>query len=178
MFAVKGISLPAAFLLFVVVDSGFAQQPQTKPRASRPAAVTAVNVVQTAPPEPAPDPQPAIVPARVSLVDGQITVTAQNSDLAQILAEIGRITGMSVTGLNGGPRVFGVYGPADARTVLTTLLAASGYNFLLVGSDAVPRALVLTPETKAPPTVVKAQAPDTQDEYEQQYAEQDSADPY
>lgn len=108
MFAVKGISLPAAFLLFVVVDSGFAQQSQTKPRASRPAAVTAVNVVRTAPPEPAPDPQPAIVPARVSLVDGQITVTAQNSDLTQILAEIARVTGMSVTGLNGGPRVFGV----------------------------------------------------------------------
>ena len=175
MFQVKG-SLPAvAIAIFLVSGPGLAQQSHSKPRAGKPAAVAQASLLQTAP---QPEPQPAILPARVTLLNGQLTVTAQNSDLPQILSEIARVTGMSVTGLNGGPRVFGVYGPADARTVLTTLLAASGYNFLLVGGDAVPRELVLTPETKAPPTVVKAQPPQPQDEYEQQYAEQDAADPY
>lgn len=179
MFHVKG-SLPAfAIAIFLVADHGSAQQSRSKPRARKPAAVAQASLIQTAPQTvPQPDAQPAVVPARVTLLNGQLTVSAENSELSQILLEIARVTGMSVTGLNGGPRVFGVYGPADARTVLTTLLAASGYNFLLVGGDAVPRALVLTPETKAPPTVVKAQPPQPQDEYELQYAEQDAADPY
>ena len=122
-------------------------------------------------------PSPA-TPALISLAGGLLTVNAQNSDLSQILQEIARVTGMSVTGLNGGPRVFGVYGPADPRAVLTSLLAASGYNFLLVGGGAAPRELVLTPETKAPPTVAKTTPPDPPDEYEEQYAEQDASAPY
>jgi hypothetical protein len=122
--------------------------------------------------------QQSATAARVSLAHGQLTVDAQNSDLSQILQDIARVTGLSVSGLNGGPRVFGTYGPADPRTVLTGLLAGSGYNFLLIGGDNAPRALVLTPETKAPPTVAQAPKPEPPDEYEDQYAEQDSTDPY
>lgn len=158
MFVAKGISLPAVAIAIFLTGAASAQRSRTKPQV--------------------PDPQPAVMPARITLLNGQLTVAAQNSDLAQILEEIARVTGMSVTGLNGGPRVFGVYGPADPRTVLTTLLADSGYNFLLVGGDATPRQLVLTPETKAPPTVAKAPPPQPEDEYEQLYAEQDTADPY
>jgi hypothetical protein len=114
--------------------------------------------------------------ARVDLVDGQLTVEAHNSELGPILQEISRVTGMSVTGgLKGGPRIFGVYGPAHPRSVVTTLLAASGYGFLLVGGDAAPRQLVLTPETKRTPLI--AEAPQPLDEYAQQYAELDSDGP-
>ncbi|HWG21670.1 MAG TPA: hypothetical protein VG225_14155 [Terracidiphilus sp.] len=93
-------------------------------------------------------PSPAS-PARVTLDNGQLTIEAQNSDLGQILQEVARLSGIAITGLNGGPRVFGVYGPDTPRAVLASLLTASGYNFLLVGGCAVPTQLILTPETKA-----------------------------
>lgn len=116
------------------------------------------------------------IPARITFSNSQLAVEAHNSDLAQILEEIGRVTGMSITGLKGGKRVFGTYGPGDARSVLTGLLQASGYNFLLVGADT-PRELVLMPKTPAPPpsSQAKSQPPD---EYEKQYAEIESSDPY
>jgi hypothetical protein len=122
--------------------------------------------------------QAAPTAARISLLNGQLTVAAQNSDLSQILAEIARVTGMSITGLNGGKRVFGIYGPGEPRAILTGLLMGSGYNFLLVGGDAAPRQLVLMPESKAPPRVAVAPKPEPVDENEDQYAEQDSTDPY
>jgi len=113
-------------------------------------------------------PLPPVTPARVALVNGQLSVDAQNSDLTQILQEVARITGMSISGLQGGPRVFGAYGPGDPRTVLTGLLTASGYNFMLLGGNDLPRELLLTRETKAPPSVAhdrKPQPRDDDDEY-------------
>ena len=84
--------------------------------------------------------------ATVILSDGKLTVNANNSDLSQILQEIAGISGMTINGLNGGPRVFGVYGPGNSREVLTVLLVDSGYNFIMVGgaSDSTPRELLLT----------------------------------
>jgi hypothetical protein len=84
--------------------------------------------------------------ATVSLGEGRLTVNANNSDLSQILQEIAGISGMTINGLNGGPRVFGVYGPGNSREVLSTLLIDSGYNFIMVGgaSDGTPRELLLT----------------------------------
>jgi hypothetical protein len=90
-------------------------------------------------------------PAAVSLQNGKLTIESNNSDLAQILQDVAHISGMTINGLNGGPRVFGTYGPANSRDVLTVLLVGSGYNFLMLGSakdGTTPRELVLTPQTR------------------------------
>jgi hypothetical protein len=87
--------------------------------------------------------------AAVSLQNGKLTIESNNSDLTQILQDVAHISGMTINGLNGGPRVFGTYGPANSREVLTALLLGSGYNFMMLGGagDGTPRQLLLTPQT-------------------------------
>jgi hypothetical protein len=82
--------------------------------------------------------------------NGKLTVTADNSDLAQILRDLAGISGMKLKGLNGGPRIFGVYGPGDSRDVLSALLIGSGYNFVMVGGapGSTPGELILTTQNK------------------------------
>jgi len=114
-------------------------------------------------------------PAAVTLENGTLTVAAENSDLCQILREVARMSGMTVTGLEGGPRVYGLYGPADLRLVLASLLLASGYNFMMVGGDSVPRELVLSRERKAPPADaagLREPEPKADDPVADYYAEQ------
>jgi hypothetical protein len=74
---------------------------------------------------------------------------ANNSDLTQILQKLSDLSGMAISGLDKGPRIFGVYGPGNSRDVLADLLVGSGYNFLIVGGaiDGTPRELVLTSQS-------------------------------
>ena len=94
----------------------------------------------------------ATQPAAVTLSDGKLTVEANNSNLTQILRDLANISGMTISGLRNGPRIFGVYGPGNSRDVLTELLLGTGYNFIMVGStvDGTPRELLLTAENDAP----------------------------
>ncbi len=89
--------------------------------------------------------------ARVEYNGGQLSVNASNSSLNQILRDIGRVTGMTITGGVRDERVFGSYGPADTSTILATLLDGTGSNMMLV-EDArkQPRELVLTPRQGGP----------------------------
>ncbi len=89
--------------------------------------------------------------ARVEYTNGLLSVSASNSSLNQILRDIGRVTGMTITGGVRDERVFGTYGPADTSTILTTLLDGTGSNVLVV-EDArkLPRELVLTPRQGGP----------------------------
>lgn len=95
----------------------------------------------------------APLPATVSLQNGRLTVRASNSNLREILADIAKASGMTVSGLDQGGRVFGVYGPGDPRDVLTQILSGSGYNFMMVGdtSQGTPRELLLTAQTDSAP---------------------------
>ena len=94
-------------------------------------------------------PDKSTQPATVSLRNGKLTVEASNSDLAQILWDISSVSGMTIHGLNGGPRVFGHYGPGNSREVLAALLSGAGYNFIMVGgaSDGTPRELLLSSQS-------------------------------
>ncbi|MGC2636783.1 MAG: hypothetical protein WA294_06370 [Acidobacteriaceae bacterium] len=92
-------------------------------------------------------------PASVVLNNGQLTITADNSDLSTILEKVAGDSGMSIQGLDKSARVFGQYGPASPRDVLTELLSDTGYNFVMLGGahGTVPRELVLTAQNgKAP----------------------------
>ena len=84
--------------------------------------------------------------ALVAYTAGRLQVTADNSSLNQILSEIGRVTGMKITGGVAEERVFGSYGPADPSTVLSALLDGTGSNMMLrFDSSRRPEELVLTP---------------------------------
>ncbi len=94
---------------------------------------------------PAP-PQRAIRQAQVAYTAGRLQVNADDSSLNQILREIGRVTGMKITGGVAEERVFGNYGPADPSTVLSALLNGTGSNMMLrFDSSRRPEELVLTP---------------------------------
>lgn len=85
-------------------------------------------------------------PAHVAYVNGQLTVTASNSSLNQILRDIAHETGMKITGGVTDERVFGQYGPAAPSNVLNALLDGTGSNMILVhATGATPAELVLTP---------------------------------
>lgn len=88
----------------------------------------------------------------MTITNGELTVNAQNSDLADTLQQIARSSGMSIEGLGKSTRVFGDYGPADPRDVLTDLLAGSGYNFVMVGGSrsGTPTKLVLSEKSGSP----------------------------
>jgi hypothetical protein len=81
-------------------------------------------------------------------MDGQLTISASNSSLNQILREVSRLTGIKITGGVAEERVFGDYGPGQPADVFNTLLDGTATNVLFVASvgDKAPE-LVLTPRT-------------------------------
>lgn len=104
---------------------------------------------------PPPSSQPT-QPATVTFKDGKLTVAANNSSLTEILQNLANISGMTINGLDKGPRIFGVYGPGNSRDVLKDLLVGSGYNFIMVGggSESTPRELILTAQNGDAPAIV------------------------
>lgn len=107
----------------------------------------------------------AASPAQVTLNQGQLTVSANNSDLRSILTNVAASSGMTIEGLDKSARVFGQYGPGTPRDVLTALLDDTGYNFVMLGgaNGSVPRQLVLTAQTSnslPPPSHAQAASDD------------------
>jgi hypothetical protein len=112
-------------------------------------------VVETHPPDPPPPDWPVndqARPASVAWNGRDLSIVATNSSLDQILHDVSTSTGIKVEGLavshgaGSDQRVYGHYGPAPARDVLSQLLDGSGYNVIMVGDpgEGTPRELVLT----------------------------------
>jgi hypothetical protein len=106
------------------------------------------------PPEPEQPKWPAFDPAAQASViwDSQgLRIDAANSSLQQILKDISTATGAKVDGLTADQRVFGVYGPGQARDVLSQLLQGSGYNVIMIGDQGqgTPRQILLSPRQAA-----------------------------
>jgi hypothetical protein len=127
----------------------------TPPIAPQQAAVAPLTASQPAAPPPVAPltassllDQPA-KPAQVHVDDGELSVKADNSTLSGILHDISSQTGMTVDGLSRDQRVFGNYGPATPREILSALLDGMGYNVMMVGvlDNGAPRQLVLTLRT-------------------------------
>ena len=78
-----------------------------------------------------------------------LEIEATNSSLRQILNDVSMRTGAKVEGLGSDERVFGVYGPGQARDVLSQLLHGSSYNVLMIGDqgEGTPREIVLSART-------------------------------
>lgn len=89
--------------------------------------------------------------AEIGYANSLLTVKAENSSLNQILREIGRRTGIKITGGVAEERVFGIYGPASTAEVLNHLLDGTGSNMMLLATEAgAPGELILTPRLGGP----------------------------
>jgi hypothetical protein len=93
-------------------------------------------------------------PATITLSGGKLAVKADNSSLTQILDQLGKSSGMTISGLSRDQRVFGDYGPGDPSQILSELLEGTGYNVLMTGltREGTPRNLVLSTQGNAPPS--------------------------
>jgi hypothetical protein len=127
------------------------------------------NAAQPAPAaSPAPDwpinNQPK--PAAVTWNKQQLSIDATNSSLQQILSNVASATGASVEGVTKDERIFGTFGPAPARDVLTQLLQGTGYNIVMVGDrgQGVPRQVLLSLRNEKSPLGVPRSASEENDE--------------
>jgi hypothetical protein len=108
-------------------------------------------------------------PVAASVVwDSQgLRIDAKNSSLMQILKDFSTASGAKVDGLATDERIFGSYGPGQARDVLSQLLQGSGYNVLMIGDQGqgAPRQIVLSSRTtgSAQPAAVNTSASDEED---------------
>jgi hypothetical protein len=92
-------------------------------------------------------------PAKVTFQDGLLTISAQNSPLAEILRDVRRLTGASIEiPQNANERVITHLGPGAPRDVLAGLLNGTAFNYVMLGSDSDPLAvssLILMPKPSA-----------------------------
>jgi hypothetical protein len=79
-------------------------------------------------------------PLRVVCKGNELTVAANNSTLGSILNAVQKCTGAKFDIPNGAGeiRFFDTIGPLPVREVLSTLLTATGYNFVIQSSDSEP----------------------------------------
>ena len=112
---------------------------------------TVAAEVPAAPPAPPPtlDQLPP-TPPQVRFQNGQLTIDAQNSTLAQVLRAVQAQTGASidVPGSAGSDRVATRIGPGQPRDVLNTLLNGSRFDYVILGVAGDPGAVqrvILTP---------------------------------
>ncbi|MDR3745651.1 MAG: hypothetical protein P4K80_05925 [Acidobacteriaceae bacterium] len=119
-------------------------------------------------PQPATTPaQPAAKRAQVDYSAGQLSITADNSSLNQILREVVRKTGVKITGGVSDERVYGKYGPGSPSKVVAKLLEGTGSNiFLRETSSHTLSELILTPR-QGGPTPPSPNAPGIADDDDQ-----------
>ena len=144
----------------MVAGQAAAATPATKPAVAahkgkaHPAAAAAQTATQAAPtPEQPKVPEAPHWPvndhagvATVTWDSHGLRIEATNSSLQQILKDVSTATGAKVDGLGADERVFGEFGPGQARDVLSKLLHGSGYNVIMIGDQGqgAPRQIVLS----------------------------------
>jgi hypothetical protein len=106
-------------------------QPQLPPLPSGP----------TGPIQPIPLDSMAPVPPHVTYQNGELTIVAPNSTLADILRAVRKQTGADIDVPDARERVAATIGPGPAQEVLAQLLNGSRFNYVLLGSPQDPKAL-------------------------------------
>jgi len=162
----SGALLATAFPSSVSISAQSPSQPTSVPATSAPAPLPPhksrirqpVKKQEPAPVAVTPPPMPNWPvndkpnPASVVWDANGLRINATNSSLQQILSEVSTETGTKVEGMGADQRVYGQYGPGQARDVLSQLLQGSGYNVLLAGDlgHGAPREIVLSPRQGGP----------------------------
>lgn len=123
-----------------------AQQQTTHPRSHSTKSHAAAPEPPPAPPPPNWPVNDHANPASVTWDSRGLRIEASNSSLQAILRQVSVATGTKVEGMGADQRVYGAYGPGQAREVLSQLLQGSGYNVLLAGDLGMgaPRQIVLS----------------------------------
>jgi hypothetical protein len=83
-------------------------------------------------------------PAKVSFQNGLLEITAQNSNLGEILRDVRTLTGAAIEipqGPGANERVVTHLGPGAPRDVLAGLLNGSSFNYVMLGSSSDPNAV-------------------------------------
>jgi hypothetical protein len=145
-FLMAGARMQLRFLLVAMMAcllAGPCRADQAKAKIHRtPAPIAATPQPVTAPAAPLRPEQMPATPPQVSFRSGQLTITAQNSTLGDILRAVRNQTGAAVeVPANATERVVGNFGPGPARDVLSSLLNGSHFNYVLLGSATNPDAL-------------------------------------
>jgi hypothetical protein len=134
--------LAATLIPSLVLNTAFAaqQQPTRKrpAKAAKKAASEPLAAPVPPPPPPTPEQMPAVQP-QVHYSQGQLTIVAENSTLADILRAVRAQTGAAIeVPPNATERVVTHLGPGPARDILATLLNGSHFNYVMLGSAAHP----------------------------------------
>jgi len=89
--------------------------------------------------------------------DGQLTINAQNSSLAEVLRQVAYKTGASITLPPGSglEHIVEHAGPGPIKSVMEHLLNGSSFNFIIINSpqNSDPRQILLTLQHSATPQV-------------------------
>jgi hypothetical protein len=121
---------------FAVVDAPNAQKTHRKSAVKKPPLPPLPSGPQGPVPQISLDSMQAVAP-HVTYQDGQLTIVAPNSTLADILRAVHRLTGADVDIPTGtSERVVTNLGPGPAREVVSDLLNGSHFNYVLLGSPA------------------------------------------
>lgn len=129
------LRLVVVALFSCLLTTALAEEHTTKRIAKQPLSETAAPVPRTLEQMPA-------VPPQVTYQGGQLTITARNSTLGEILKAVHAQTGAEIDLPGpGNDRVVGSFGPGPARDVLATLLYGSHFNYVLLGSETDPQSL-------------------------------------
>ena len=132
------ISLTVFACLMAASPSRADQQHHKKTPVKQPQAMPVV----APPPVPLTLQQQPASPPQVAFQNGELTITAPNSVLGEILRAVRSRTGASVdVPPNATERVVGRFGPGPARDVLASLLNGSHFNYVMLGSATNPTEL-------------------------------------
>jgi len=106
-------------------------------------------------------------------------IGATNSSLREILEDVGTAIGAKVEGIGDDQRVFGDYGPGEARDVLSQLLHGSGYNVLMIGDqgEGTPREIVLSARRSSPANANRSVSDTSDDDTPEQPESEDQPPP-
>jgi hypothetical protein len=141
-----------SFSITALLPAQSTPRPQAKPSPVVQVASTLPAIVPTSAPEiPLTPSQQPPKRAQISYANDDLSISADNASLNQILRQVSTTTGIKIIGGVNDERVFGQYGPAPLSQVLTALLDGTGSNILLTHSDGTAsRELILTPRSGGP----------------------------
>ena len=122
-------------------------QPKTVPAKAKkgkktPEPQQQAQIPTTPPPPPTPAQLPP-TPARVTMRDGLLTIEANNSTLADVLAGVRRETKAAIDLPPGasGERVVANLGPGTPQNILSALFNGSRFDYIILGSQDQPEAV-------------------------------------
>lgn len=138
--------------LLYIVPPGFASSrgQRKAPKTAKKAELPPLPSGPTGPVQQVPLDSIAAVPPQVTFLNNQLTITAPNSTLADILRAVRKQTGAEIDVPNAPERVVTRLGPGPARSVVAELLNGSRFNYVLLGSpsdDSLLTRVVLVPKS-------------------------------